>query len=270
MQIDWLTVAAQIVNFLVLVWLLQRFLYRPITNAMRRREERIEERLAEAKAAREEAEEEAASLKRKKAELEESKEGILSSAREEADELREKLKGEIRKEMEEKRDAWRAHLAEEREAFVSALQRKAGQQILDITGHILAEYADMEISERLVATFADRLASLNPDKRAKLTEAASEAETAVVETGAALTSSAKRRITRALHDVLSSDIDVDYREDEEMVLGVRLTIGGVTAEWSAARYLDRLRAELDEAIDLGSHGGGPEQEHVATAERGSG
>ena len=45
MQIDWLTVAAQIVNFLVLVWLLQRFLYRPIVSAMAERENRIETRL---------------------------------------------------------------------------------------------------------------------------------------------------------------------------------------------------------------------------------
>ena len=82
MQIDWLTVAAQIVNFLVLVWLLQRFLYKPITNAMRRREERIEERLSEAKSARTEAEEEAEALRRKKAELEDSKEEILDAARE--------------------------------------------------------------------------------------------------------------------------------------------------------------------------------------------
>ena len=59
MQIDWLTVAAQIVNFLALVWLLQRFLYRPITEAMARREARIEARLAEAKAARQDAEAEA-------------------------------------------------------------------------------------------------------------------------------------------------------------------------------------------------------------------
>ena len=50
MQIDWLTVAAQIVNFLVLVWLLQRFLYGPITRAMARRETRIEDRLADARA----------------------------------------------------------------------------------------------------------------------------------------------------------------------------------------------------------------------------
>jgi F-type H+-transporting ATPase subunit b len=269
-QIDWLTVAAQIVNFLILVWLLQRFLYKPITNAMRRREHRIEERLTGAKAAREEAEKEAETLKRKEAELEESKEDILSSAREDANGLRDKLESEIREEMEEKREAWRAHLAEEGEAFVSSLQRKAGHQILDITGRILAEYADIEITERTVSTFADRLASLDPDMRDKLTEAASAAETAVVETGAALTSSAKGRITRALHDVLSTDIDVDYREDERIVLGVRLTIGDVTAEWSAARYLDRLKAELNEVIDAGSHAGRPEQpEDAETAERDS-
>ena len=62
MQIDWLTVAAQIVNFLVLVWLLQRFLYRPITEAMARREDRIATRLAEAKDARAKVEAEAERL----------------------------------------------------------------------------------------------------------------------------------------------------------------------------------------------------------------
>jgi len=43
-QIDWLTVAAQITNFLVLVWLLHRFLYQPITNAMEQRQAQIEKR----------------------------------------------------------------------------------------------------------------------------------------------------------------------------------------------------------------------------------
>jgi flagellar biosynthesis/type III secretory pathway M-ring protein FliF/YscJ len=85
MQIDWLTVAAQIVNFLVLVWLLQRFLYRPITRAMARREERIETRLSEAKAAREEVEAEAGRLREQQQALEASREEMLSEARQEAD-----------------------------------------------------------------------------------------------------------------------------------------------------------------------------------------
>ena len=81
MELDWLTVAAQIVNFLVLVWLLQHFLYAPITKAMSHREERIEERLADARKSREEAEAEAARLHDKQEELERDKEALMDEAR---------------------------------------------------------------------------------------------------------------------------------------------------------------------------------------------
>ena len=48
MQIDWLTVSAQLINFLVLVWLLKRFLYRPVMDAMQRREQHIAARIGAA------------------------------------------------------------------------------------------------------------------------------------------------------------------------------------------------------------------------------
>ena len=41
MSIDWFTFTAQIINFLVLVWLLSHFLYKPIVNAMNDRQARI-------------------------------------------------------------------------------------------------------------------------------------------------------------------------------------------------------------------------------------
>ena len=91
MQIDWITVAAQIAYFLVLVWLLQRFLYRPITRAMARREEEIEKRLAEAKEARKDAEDEAETLRGKQSDLKDEKDQILDDARQEAESLRERL-----------------------------------------------------------------------------------------------------------------------------------------------------------------------------------
>ena len=74
----------------------------------------------------------------------------------------------------------------------------------------------------------------------------------VAERSAALESGAKRKITRAIHEILSTDIDVDYREDSEMVFGVRLTIGDHLVEWSASRYLDRLKTEFDEIVDVAS------------------
>lgn len=261
MQIDWITVAAQIVNFLILVWLLQRFLYKPITDAMRRREERIEDRLTDAKQAREEAEREARTYRQKQEDLEERKGELLKEARAEADELRARLETEIREEMEGKRAAWQDHLQDERDTFVATLQRQAGQRVIEITERVLADYADTDTAERVVASFAERLKALDEDARDKMTEAASEQDgRALVQTGTKLGSAAKGRITRAIHDTLSADIDVDYREDPDLVFGLRLTIGDATVEWSAMRYLKRLATELGEIVDAGSGTTGERQD----------
>ncbi len=60
MLIDWFTVAAQVINFLVLVWLLKRFLYQPIIDAIDAREKRIAAELADADAKKAEARQERA------------------------------------------------------------------------------------------------------------------------------------------------------------------------------------------------------------------
>jgi F-type H+-transporting ATPase subunit b len=268
-QIDWLTVTAQIVNFLVLVWLLQRFLYKPITSAMRRRETRIEERLAEARKTREEAEDEVKHLKRQQADLEADRAAILEAARDEAGQLRARLEAQIRDEMEERRKIWSDHLAEGRDAIVASLQRQAGHQIFEITRRVLADYADSDLADRVVSTFVQRLDTLDDATRGKMTEtAAQEGERALIETGAVLDSAAKARITRAVHRVLSTDLEVAYGEDPDLVLGVRLTLGDHSVEWSAMRYLDRLQVELGELIDASSQAAGQMRHGPETDARG--
>lgn len=268
MQIDWLTVAAQIVNFLVLVWLLQRFLYAPILDAMRRRETRIEDRLAEARQAREEAEEEARRLSAEHAGLEADREEILGAAREEAAGLRERLETGIREEMEDKRETWRGHLAEERDRIVATMRRQAGRRLIEIAGRIVSEHADSDLADRAAATFVERLKTLDPQTRKRIEEAAGQpGASAVVETGTAVDGAAKRRITRSIHEVLGTDIEVGYGEDPDILLGVRLTIGHQTVEWSAGRYLDRLEAEFGEIVDAGTRARGRRQDARNTGER---
>ena len=50
MLIDWFTIGAQALNFLILVWLLKRFLYRPILNAIDARENLVARELSDADA----------------------------------------------------------------------------------------------------------------------------------------------------------------------------------------------------------------------------
>lgn len=253
MQIDWLTVAAQIVNFLVLVWLLQRFLYKPITEAMRRREERIEERLAEARATRAAAEEETERLRQKEEALKAASDGILGEARSEAEELRKELEAELRAEIEDKRAVWHEQLDEEREEFGRRLQRRAGHELLDIAARVFADFADSDLSDGIVGRFIERVKGLDKDRLGALAEAAGRADQALVETGRPLAPATRGRITRALHKALSSEIRVEYREDDDVLLGVRLTVGEQTVEWSAARHLRRLGTKLDEILESESH-----------------
>ncbi len=250
MQFDWLTVAAQIVNFLVLVWLLQRFLYRPITNAMLNREKRIEDRLSEAKTTRREAEVEVRRLRESQDELETARAAILDAAREDADALRARLEQELRVENEEKRAAWARHLAAEREDFMRELQRQAGRQLVEITARVLKDYAGSDVAGLVSDQFLARLEDLDDDRRARLVDAARRcADPAVIETGSAIDAAAKGRMTRAIHAGLSTDIEVEYREDEDLLLGVRLVIGDQRLEWSAAQHLKHIETEMNEILD---------------------
>jgi F-type H+-transporting ATPase subunit b len=258
MQIDWLTVAAQIVNFLVLVWLLQRFLYRPITTAMARREERIEARLSEAKAARAEVETEAERLRGQQRDLEASREDMLREARQKAADLRTDLEEDLRQEMEVRRKTWEEHLKDERDEFAARLQHQAGQQVIDIVGRVLQDYAGSDLAGQTVGTFVERLEHLDAEARAKLEAAAGRAKgPALVESSMPLKPAARSQITRAIHEHIVPDIEVDYNEDDDLLLGVRLTIGEQTVEWSATRFLHRLETTLDEVIEGSERHRGP-------------
>src|SRR6056297_97994 len=250
MQIDWLTVAAQIVNFLVLIWLLQRFLYRPITNAMAQRETRIEERLSDAKSQRKDAEEEAEKLRKKREELEEAEQDMLEEARTEANELKQQLEQDVRDEVEQKRKNWQETLEDQRADFMQKMQRKAGHKVLDIAGRLMAEFTSGAIDDQVADGFVAKLTDLDPETCKKMTRAANNADSpALVESATKLDTAARQKITRTLHEEFETDIEVEYREDEEMLLGVRLSIGEQTVEWSAARHLKRLNRELDTLLE---------------------
>ncbi|SDJ38429.1 hypothetical protein [Lutimaribacter saemankumensis] len=250
MEIDWLTVAAQIINFLVLVWLLQRFLYRPITDAMARREERIATRLAEAKDARAKVEAEAEQLREKQEKLEASREEVLREVREEANDMRKEMENDLREEMEARRKTWEDHLEEARDDFAARLRQRAGHQVIDIVRRVLKDYAGSDLAGQVAGTFVDRLANLDDEARGKLKAAVGRSDGPVrVESSVPLKPAARSQITRAIHEHIVPDIEVEYGENDDLLLGLRLMAGEQTVEWSASRFLGRLETTLDEVIE---------------------
>src|ERR1035441_4382574 len=84
MLIDWFTIGAQALNFLILVWLLKHFLYKPILNAIDAREKRIAKELADAAAKKAEAQKEQDEFQKKNEEFDKQRAAPITTAPDEA------------------------------------------------------------------------------------------------------------------------------------------------------------------------------------------
>src|SRR5665647_3755722 len=97
MQINWFTVIAQVLNFLILVWLLKRFLYKPILNAIEAREKKVADQLSDAESKKEEANKELTQYQQKNEEFDQKKEEMTSEAITQSKEEKQKLFDQVRK-----------------------------------------------------------------------------------------------------------------------------------------------------------------------------
>ena len=96
MPIDWFTVVAQAINFLILVWLLKRFLYKPILHAIDEREKGIAAQLAQAEAKKAESQKERDDFQHKNEAFDQERAALLKKAADEANRERQRLLDEAR------------------------------------------------------------------------------------------------------------------------------------------------------------------------------
>jgi F-type H+-transporting ATPase subunit b len=253
MQIDWFTFGAQVVNFLLLVWLLKRFLYGPIVHAMAEREQRIADRFEEAHQKREAAEDAAETYRRKEAALERARADRLAAAEEEARERRQAMIGEARAEVDQLEAQWIETLRRERATFLQALSRRVGHEAVDLARRALADLADEALERQVVRVFAGRLRTLDDAPREALAAAVEAADGAVtIHTAFDLPDADRERLREALQAVRDGEVSLTFRRTEALTFGVELRAGGHKVAWSLDDYLGemerRVRAQIDAAL----------------------
>ena len=157
MLIDWFTVVAQIVNFLILIVLLKVFLYDRIVKAMDAREEKIRERLSAATQREAEAEKQAEALRQKNRFFDEEHEEMLSRLKAEVETRRKELLHEVRQSTADLQKTWREAMYRERESFVQDLRKMAATQVYAIARRAFEDLADADLEERMVDVFIARI-----------------------------------------------------------------------------------------------------------------
>jgi F-type H+-transporting ATPase subunit b len=243
MLIDWFTVVAQVINFLVLVWLLKRFLYKPIVTAMDAREQKIASQLRDVERQKAEAENEAAKLRAAHNEFEQQKQDLLGQAKKEAEALRQQLRDDVRKEIEGMRERWQEALQQEEGAFRAEVSNGVRREVFSIARNVLADLAGADLEAQIAAVFVRQLAKMNGHDSEKLATIFANANgRAVIRSGFVLAASAREAIERALNRLRANGVEsgVQYEVAPELVGGIELATDGRKICWSIAHYLSSL------------------------------
>jgi F-type H+-transporting ATPase subunit b len=247
MLIDWFTVAAQIVNFLVLVALLRHYLYGPVIRAMDRREERVVSRIRDAENKLQEAEGEKQLYLDRQEALDRQREELLVQAREEAEELRRKLVAEVRREVNESKERWHAALTREQETFLKELRQRAGLQVYAVAAKSLADLADASLERKIIGSFMKKLGHLDDDSRSRLQDAARGRAMAVV-SAFALSREDQQRFGRQLQEIIGTAVELRFEIDPGLICGVKLNAHGSMVGWNLEEYLHELEQDLSQTL----------------------
>ncbi len=270
MQLDWITVAAQIINFLIIVWLLNRFLYGPISRAMERRESEIRRRLDAAREQREKAEAREQELAQERAAFEAEREARLAEVRQEVDDLARELRAEVRADVEERRSAWLAELREEKQAFLTQLRASVSREFRQLAGAALATLVDTRLEARMVDVIVDRLGQLEKSELDRLAAGARRSGALEVVSGDELDTDLEQRLIQAIRAALGDDVDVRFAAAEPDLVGLRLKGGSMTLEWSLDEFLDRFIDDLSERFPERAGPAGPTESETVGLVRGGG
>ncbi len=249
MLIDWFTVGAQALNFLILVWLLKRFLYKPILAAIDAREQKIAAELADATAKQTEASKERDAFQHKNEEFDQQRAALLAKATDEAHAERERLLDEARKAADALREKDLDAMRSEAESLRQAISQRTQQEVFAIARKTLADLATVSLEERLGEVFTRRLRKMDEAPKASLGAALKTAASpAIVRSAFELPPAQRTAIENAINETFSVDSHPQFETSPELVSGIELTTNGQKVAWSIADYLTSVEKSVDELL----------------------
>jgi F-type H+-transporting ATPase subunit b len=250
MLIDWFTVGAQAVNFLILVWLLKRFLYKPVLAAIDEREKRITAQLQNADQKKAEALQEQTDFLHQNDEFQRQRLALLAEATNSGKTERDRLLEKARSDSEDLRSKSKKALNDELGQLTQNIGTLAVGEAFSIARKTLADLADTSLEERVTSIFIQRLHDLNGKQKASLTASLNSPPRPVrVCSAFELAAPQKMAIEQIVRPIFGEGTRIEFETKPDLISGIELTANGQKIAWSIADYLTSLRSSLSGLLE---------------------
>ncbi len=245
MLVDWFTVGAQVLNFVVLVWLMKRFLYQPVLEAIAAREKRIADQIAAAAAKETQAATERKTFEDKNAAFDQQRAGLLDKATAHATAEGLRLADEARKAADALAAQRQQALATQAAHLQQLIAGRAAHEVFAVARKTLTDLANVSLEERMVEVFTRRLSELPGPARDQLGAVLNEGvESALVRSHFELDADQHGAIRNAVNVAFSADVPLRFETAGDTVCGIELSAGGQKLAWTIDGYLRDLEHDV--------------------------
>jgi F-type H+-transporting ATPase subunit b len=245
MLIDWFTVLAQVINFLILVYLLKRFLYKPILKAIDAREKRVASQLQEAAEQKTAADEQHKKFDSLNQELHKNKENLIAAAQKEAEAEQQRLMDNARKEYDVLRRRLHDALEKERSDIAVNLKKSVQEETFEIARKTLADLAGVSLEAQIIDVFIQKIKTISQEEKVQLIDALQSAiEPVRVQSSFEMNAAQKAACTEAIKDLLGENTKMKFETTNDILSGVELSANGFKIAWNINEYLGSLEKRI--------------------------
>jgi F-type H+-transporting ATPase subunit b len=235
----------QFINFLILVWLMKRFLYKPILKAIDAREEYISSQLKDAEKDKVKANHELEQIQGLKKDIENKQQELINQAIADAEATHRKLLDDARKDAESLRLQFQETLINEQEKLSSEITRRTQNEVFAIARKTLADLANVSLEAQMVHIFIDRIKNMASEAKKTLQKAISNSNGQIfLRTSFDLENNLQQSIKETIADNISDKIELKFETAPHLISGIALITEGYMVVWSISDYLASLEASI--------------------------
>ena len=251
MGIDLYTLVAQIVNLILLIWLLKKFLYQPILKMVDARQELILKSIRDAKAAEKEAERQQEIYTQKVADFDKERFTLLKDVTEDAEKLRQSLLKEIQLAGQETKKNFQKEMQLQKQSFELSAQNIIVKNFKDFAAKAFKEMADESLSERITEQFKKKISTLTPKERKEISGRIAHEKKIVIQSDLKLKTADIETLKDFFQNTLNTDKNTSFKfeQNPDLICGIEMQVGEDIISWNLANYLESFDINMDNEVN---------------------
>ena len=226
MELDWTTFILELINFLVLLWILNRFLYRPVINVIAQRKAAIKKTLSDAETIRSDAQALQVQYENRLTEWERERDKARTQLREEVGVERTRLLEDLRAELAREREKAAAVEQRRMKDFMQQTEAAAIAQAGTFASRLLFRLSGPELEQRIIDKVLQDLPRVSESQMQVIRSAPSETRLAMkITTAYPLDKAQRENLRQACRTLTGREVTCEFLEDRDLIAGVRVSYG---------------------------------------------